>query len=213
MELLKKKFNEVGIECDKRQLLAFQEYHDLLLSWSEKTNLVSRTDLLNIEQRHFLESVAVLPAVVIKPGSFVVDVGSGAGFPALPVALIRKDVNFTLVESKKRKSLFLKQVVSRLKLSNVSVVGERCEVFADNNQLGEKFDFVFSRAVGRLEVIYGWVQKIMKKDCIFVAWKGGDVDSEINHFVSKYGNKKINVKKMDDRLVDSKKNRSLVLIQ
>ena len=104
-------------------------------------------------------------------------------------------------------------MVSHLKLTNVSVLGERCEAVGKKKEYLALFDFVFSRAVGKLDVVYGWVQNIMKADACFVAWKGGDMAPEISSFVSKYGNKSIKLLKMDERLVDKEKNRSLVIIQ
>ena len=139
--------------------------------------------------------------------------GSGAGFPSIPVGLLRPDLNFFLVESKRMKVLFLRQVVAQLDLKNVFVFGERCESFAEKEEYQDCFDFVFNRAVGKLGMVYAWVQPAMKPQAFFVAWKGGDVASEIDEFVVKYKNKKIELLTMDERLVEKEKNRSLVLLK
>jgi len=213
MRLLKSRLGSVGISCSEHQLAAFRKYHDLLLDWSKRTNLVSKADLSNVEGRHFFESIAVLSAIEIEPGAKILDVGSGAGFPSVPISLLRPDVDFLLVESKRMKVLFLRNLISCLGLTNVSVFGGRCEELAGKHGYQKYFDCVFSRAVGKLEVVYGWVQNMMKPGGVFVAWKGGDVAVEINSYISKYENKRVDLLKMDERLVSRNKNRSLVIIK
>ena len=213
MQLLKESLLAAAIPFDENQLFAFQKYHQLLLEWNRRTNLISKADRCKIVESHFLESVAVLASIEIKRNANILDVGSGAGFPALPISLLRPDLCFFLVESKRKKALFLRHVVAQLKLKNVFVLDERCEALVEKEQFLNFFDFVFSRAVGRLELVYGWVQKMMKPHCSFVAWKGGDVASEINSFVLKYKNKTVELLKMDERLVKKEKKRSLIVIQ
>ena len=213
MQLLKKKLMAAEIPFEENQIANFQKYFDLLLGWNKRTNLFSSSDQSRIVERHYLESVAVLPAIEIHYGAKILDVGSGAGFPSIPISLLRPDVNFFLVESKRMKVLFLKHVVEQLNLKNVSVFGERCESFAEKEEYRKSFDFVFNRAVGKLEMVYAWVQPVMKPQSFFVAWKGGDVASEINRFVVKYKDKRAELLTMDERLVERGKNRSLVIIQ
>ncbi|MBL7094122.1 16S rRNA (guanine(527)-N(7))-methyltransferase RsmG [candidate division KSB1 bacterium] len=213
MQMLEKRLAAAGIPFEKNQITNFQKYYDLLLDWSQRTNLISTADQSRIVERHFLESVAVLPAIEINQGVKILDVGSGAGFPSIPICLLRPDINFFLVESKRMKVLFLRQVVEQLSLKNVSVFGERCESFADKEEYQRSFDFVFNRAVGKLEMVYAWVLPVMKPQSSFIAWKGGDVTSEINGFKVKYKNKKIELLTMDERLVEKEKNRSLVIVQ
>ena len=212
MRLFKERLAAAEITVEKNQIVNFKKYHDLLLEWNQRTNLFSAADRLNIVERHFLESVAVLTSIEINQGANVLDVGSGAGFPSLPVSLLRPDVNFFLVESKRMKVLFLRSVIVRLDLNNVFVFGERCESFSEREEYKSKFDFVFNRAVGKLKMVYTWVAPALKSGALFVAWKGGDIISEINEFKRKYRNKKIELLKMDARLVEKKKDRSLVII-
>jgi 16S rRNA (guanine527-N7)-methyltransferase len=212
MQLLKKSLTAAEIPFEKSHIANFEKYFDLLLEWNKRTNLFSAADKSRIVERHFLESVAVLPAMEIGEAAKIVDVGSGAGFPSIPISFLRPDLNFFLVESKRMKVLFLRQVVVQLKLKNVFVFSERCESFAEKVEYQNKFDFVFSRAVGSLEMVYAWVHPVIKLQASFVAWKGGDVASEINDFVKRYKNKRVELLKMDERLVEKEKNRSLVII-
>jgi len=213
MQQLKKNLIKAGISVNNEQLSSFQKYQNLLLDWNQKTNLISKADESRIVERHFLESLAVLPAIKIKQNAAIIDVGSGAGFPALPISLLRSDLKIILVESKRLKTLFLKDAITCLKLGKVTVLNERCENLSDNSDYHNCFDYAFSRAVGKLDVVYGWVQKLLKAGGLFVAWKGGNVEPEIKKLLARFGTLDINTIKTDDRLVDSKQERSLVIVQ
>ena len=149
----KKILSHVGININDEQSEQFQKYIDLILTWNKRTNLVSRKDESKIIENHVLESLSLLVSFEIFPGAKIIDIGSGAGFPALPISLISLDANFLLVESRRKKALFLKEVVSQLKLENVTVIGERVENLAQNPKYENSFDFAFSRAVASLEVV------------------------------------------------------------
>ena len=212
IDILKEKLDRVGILWEKTQIDQFREYHNLLRSWNCRINLISRSDEEKIIERHFLESLAVILHCKIQYKAAIVDIGSGGGFPGIPVAIMRPDVNFTLVESKRLKTLFLKDVVSDLKLKNVSVVNERCEKIAESGRLEGSFDCAFSRAVGELCLVYGWMKKMIKPEGIFVAWKGGRLQKEIDALTDKFVNLVVESIKMDDRLVDPLLDRYLVII-
>lgn len=209
----KKIFSHVGININDKQEKQFQKYIDLILIWNKRTNLISRKDESKIVENHFLESLAFLLSFKLFPGIKILDVGTGAGFPALPISLIRSDVNFLLVESKRMKVLFLKEVVSQLKLENVEVICERVENLAQNQKYENGFDFAFSRAVARLEVIYGWIEKLLKPNGLYIAWKGGEVEKEIEQLEAKFKNVCVDIVKMDERLVSSGKNRIFVRVK
>jgi 16S rRNA (guanine527-N7)-methyltransferase len=213
MRALKTKLEEVGISCSKNQLLIFQKYHDLILKWNVRTNLVSFSDRTRIVERHFLESIAVLGAVEIERGAKILDVGSGAGFPAIPISIIRPDLNFILTESKRKKVLFLKGAIAELALKNVRLLEQRCEKIADTEKYHLCFDFVFCRAIGKLSLVYGWVQKLIKPGGQMVAWKGSDVSGEINDLISQRGDHQIIQIIMDERLVRREKDKKFVVVK
>ena len=146
-------------------------------------------------------------------GIKILDVGSGAGFPALPISLIKPEVNFLLVESKRMKALFLKDVVSQLNLENVDVVCDRVENLANNISNKNSFDFAFSRAVTSLEVVYGWIERLLKPGGFYIAWKGGEVEKEIEQLKTKFKNVSVDIFIMDERLVSSGKKRIFVRIK
>ena len=149
----------------------------------------------------------------IQSKAAIVDVGSGGGFPGIPVAIMRPDVNFTLIESKRLKSLFLKEVVSNLRLKNVTVVNERCEKIAESGRLEGSFDWAFTRAVGELRLVYGLIKKMITPTGVLVAWKGGSLQKEIDALTDKFVNLVVESIKMDDRLVDPLLDRYLIIIK
>jgi 16S rRNA (guanine527-N7)-methyltransferase len=210
---LKKILSHVGIKINDKQNEQFQKYVDLILTWNKRTNLISQNDESRIIENHVLESLSFLLSFEIFPGSEIVDIGSGAGFPALPISLIYSDVNFLLVESKRMKALFLKEVISLLKLENVAVLCDRIECLSQNKKYEDQFDFAFSRAVASLDVVYGWVEKLLKPDGFYIAWKGGNVKEEIEKLQKNFKDICTDVIKMDERLVHSDKQRVFVRVQ
>lgn len=213
MHDLKKILADVGIPINKGQLSNFKKYIDLILRWNKRTNLISRKDESKIFENHILGSLAFLISFKFSPGAKVIDVGSGAGFPALPISLIQSDVNFLLVESKRMKALFLKEVVSQLKIKNVDVVCERVENLTQNPEYENRFDYAFSRAVASLAVVYGWVKKLIKPNGFYIAWKGGEVRQEIEQLKKKNKNTDVEIVQMDERFVHSRKDRVFVRVK
>jgi len=210
---VKKNFSQVGIHLNETQEKQFQNYIDLILTWNKRTNLISRKDEKKIIENHFFESLAFLLSFELYPGINIVDVGSGAGFPALPISLVKTDINFLMVESKRMKTLFLKEVVSQLKLENVEVLCERVENLTQHKKYENKFDFAFSRAVSSLEIVYGWIEKLLKPGGFYIAWKGGKVEQEIKELQNRYREIEIDVVKMDQRLVPLEKERVFVQVK
>lgn len=210
---LKEALSRVDIALSDNQVLLFQKYLDLIESWNKRTNLVSRQDERRLVERHVLESVAVLATFDIHQQSKIIDIGSGAGFPALPIRFLRPDLSFLLVESKRLKALFLKEVVSQLKLDRVAIACERAELLQNDPIYRSRFDVAFSRAVASVDVIYKWSSKLLKPGGSLVCWKGGDISNEIELLHSAAPNLSIAIKKMDARLVNPARDKKIVQIQ
>ena len=206
-------FLPVGVNITDNQKELFQKYLDLLLSWNKRINLISRKDEARLVESHILESLACLLSFRIPASANIIDVGSGAGFPALPLSLICCDAHFLLIESKRLKALFLSEVVDRLQLANVAVLCERVEnLSADDKYLGQ-FDFAFSRAVSSLKKVYGWIQAALKPAGYYIAWKGGDVRQEIEDLKGAYPNVRVAIRSMDKRIISPDKKKLFVQVQ
>lgn len=207
---LRVKLNNSDFACSEKIINSFRLYLIELLKWNKKINLISKNDETQVVSRHFLESIAMLEVFPFPENCSVIDVGSGAGFPGLPIKIIRPDLKMTLLDSKRYRILFLREIVSILKLSDINVVKERAESICDKNEYNQKFDFVIARAVTQLDKLYLWTYPFLKSGGSILTYKGGQIDKEID------GVRKLNVEvirlSLNSSLVESGRNVSLIQI-
>ena len=170
LEILK----NYGISEDK--VNKFEKFKNLLQEWNGKLNLTSILEDKEIEIKHFLDSIKG-EKYFFKNAS-VVEVGSGGGFPSIPLMIIREDLNFTLIESTGKKCEFLKFVINELSL-NGKVYNMRAEDAGKNENFREKFDIVTARAVARLNTLSEYCIPLIKKGGLFIAYKGEDNGEDI----------------------------------
>lgn len=148
----------------------FEKFKDLLLECNERFNLTSITDRDGIYCKHFYDSVA--PEKYFKEGAKVIEVGSGGGFPSIPLKIYRGDLSFTLVESTGKKCSFLNSVIEKLGLDDMTVLNVRAEEAAKNPALREKFDVAEARAVASLNTLSEYCLPFVKPGGYFIAYKG-----------------------------------------
>jgi len=180
--MLKKHFPNL---TDK-QLALYEQASDLYLDWNSKINLISRKDSEHLLERHILHSLGIAKMIAFKPNTLVLDVGTGGGFPGIPLAIMFPQVRFHLVDSIGKKIMVVQDITEKLGLKNVTSEQIRAE------QVKGQFDFVVSRAVTRLPAFNKWVKTKIKgkgfndlKNGI-VYLKGGDVMAEIKETKKKY---------------------------
>lgn len=177
MDLLKKYF-----ELSSEQESKFELFQDLFKEWNVKLNLISRKDLDHLEERHILHSLAIVKLTKFKPGTKIMDLGCGGGFPGLMLAIYFPEVDFYLVDSIAKKIKAVDGMAVKLDLNNVRASHARAE------QIDEKFDFVVSRAVAPMNKLWAWSRNKIKKDDAnalsngLIALKGGDLKLELNPF-------------------------------
>lgn len=176
--LLKNACNELGLNITDTQVQQFLKYKSLLLDWNEKINLTAITDDKEIILKHFVDSISVCKYIDFEGKSFI-DVGTGAGFPALPIKIMQKDAKVTLLDSLNKRINFLKIVCDDLALDKVSFVHSRAEDSGQDKLFREQFDFCVSRAVANLSVLSEFDLPFVKVGGYFVALKGPLLDSEI----------------------------------
>lgn len=169
----------LGITLDGEKKRKFSDYLVELLMWNRRMNLISRQDTDNIALHHFLESLTLLPNVEIPNEAKMVDIGTGAGFPGIPLKICRTDLKLTLIESTRKKVLFLKHLVDHLQLSEVSVLHERAEVLHEKQEHGNNYDIAVARAVSPLRSLVLLCLPFLKPGGMFVAFKGGDTKDEM----------------------------------
>jgi len=170
----------LGFQLTPEQASQFLTYLEQLLVWNKRVNLVSPLDEGKLIERHFVESAGVLAAIHFPDGSAVLDLGTGGGFPGLPLKILRPDLRMTLLDSKRRKTLFLQNVTHKLRLANVEVVHARAEEAAQDPRYQGEFDVVVSRAVTKLGRLLEWGVPFLRKHGRLLAIKGGELDEELS---------------------------------
>ena len=151
----------------------FEKYKNLLKEWNEKINLTAITDDKEIYEKHFKDSL--LGEKFISEGASVLDIGTGAGFPSLPIKIVREDITLTLNDSLNKRLIFLNEVIKELKLTKVRTIHSR----AEDLDKKEKYDYVLSRAVAKLNTLAEYCLPFVKEGGYFIAYKSKDTDEEI----------------------------------
>ena len=168
-EILTSGANELGIDLSSEQTRLFIIYLHILQFWNTKINLTSIRDEKGIVIRHFLDSLTIFKFV--KGGSRILDVGSGAGFPGIPLKIVNPSIEITLLESSQKKVYFLKDVIRRLRLEGISAVCARAES-EDNGVQRNYYDFVISRAVGSVDKLVELCKPYLVDDGEIILMRG-----------------------------------------
>lgn len=170
-----------GIELTEEQLSDLERYYELLIEWNEKMNLTALTEPQDVALKHFCDSILLLKYADIPSDSSLIDVGTGAGFPSIPIKIVRPDIKLCLLDSLNKRLTFLAEVVKELNLEDVKIVHDRAEDGARKPQLREKFDFATSRAVAQLNVLSEYCLPYVKVSGAFLAMKGKYSEEEISN--------------------------------
>ena len=173
---LREIFLSNNIEVTNRQLQQFERYADLLIEWNEKFNLTSITGREDIYVKHFYDSI--LPSLYHDLKGSLTDVGSGAGFPGIPLKIMYPDLEVTLIEPTGKRCTFLNEVISQLSLDKITVVNMRSEDYARENV---RFDFVTARAVAELNILTELCLPLVKTDGHFIVMKDPKAYQELEN--------------------------------
>ena len=170
---------EINIEFNEKQIEQFYDYMNILLEWNEKINLTAITSYEEIILKHFIDSLTI--SKYIKKNSTIVDVGTGAGFPGIPLKIYRPDLKIVLVDSLNKRINFLNEVISALKLDNIDTIHSRIEDFGKDKKYREKFDYVTARAVANLSVLSEYLIPICKINGKCICMKGSNIEEELQN--------------------------------
>ena len=209
-----KKCEKIGISLSEKQISQFMTYYDLLVEWNSFMNLTAITEFNEVIDKHFIDSLAICEYVDFKNGDSLIDIGTGAGFPGIPLKIVFPELRITLLDSLNKRIKFLDTVIESLGLENVETIHGRAEDFAKQQSYREKYDFVISRAVANLTTLSELCIPFAKEDKYFVSYKAEKCNEELEEAkkaISILGGKV--EKQIEYKLPDTDMNRNLLLIK
>lgn len=179
--ILEKAIEDYQVQPDPQQYSQFELYYKLLVEWNEKINLTAITDPQGVAVKHFADSLAFFNYIGAVPeGASVIDIGTGAGFPGVVLKIVRPDIKLTLLDSLNKRFLFLRELTAQLGLDATFLQG-RAEVYGQDIDYREGYDFVVSRAVAQLNVLSEYCLPFARLSGRFVAFKGGSCEEEVQN--------------------------------
>ncbi len=180
-DILKKGLASFGIDAPSDVYERFYRYYELLIEYNKKVNLTAITQSDEVAVKHFLDSVSILSVCDIKKGAKIIDIGTGAGFPGIPLKIVRDDIDITLVDSLNKRVEFLKMCANELSLSNTSCIHSRAEELAHKDEHRERYDFAVSRAVANMSTLSEYCLPFVCIGGKFAAFKGPMAHEELSN--------------------------------
>ena len=178
--------NQINIEISDNQITCFEKYYELLIEKNKVMNLTAITEKEDVIVKHFIDSISLITYLLDKGINInselsIIDIGTGAGFPGLPLKIMMPDVKFTLLDSLNKRVSFLNDVIDELNLTGINAIHGRAEDFASDKMYRENYDICVSRAVANLSTLSEYCIPFVKKDGYFISYKAGESEEEINN--------------------------------
>ncbi|MEL7657253.1 MAG: 16S rRNA (guanine(527)-N(7))-methyltransferase RsmG [Bacillota bacterium] len=179
MKRLTEALADLNIEYNDEIILKFQRYMELILEWNEKVNLTSITEKEEFIKKHYIDSIAISEYLQMKEAKKIIDVGTGAGFPGIPLAIIYPEKEFLLMDSLNKRIKIIDEIAKEIGIINVTLCHGRAEDIAQKKEYREQFDLCVSRAVANLAVLSEYCLPFVKVGGWFAAYKTGAAEEEL----------------------------------
>lgn len=178
-EIFESKLNEIGITLSDKQKEQFDKFYELLVEWNKVMNLTGITEYEEVNEKHFVDSLSIVKAIDMRDVKSVIDIGTGAGFPGIPLKIAFPHLKVVLLDSLNKRINFLNTVIEELGLENIQTIHGRAEDFAKQPAYREQFDLCVSRAVANLATLSEYCIPYVEKGGLFVPYKSGEIDEEV----------------------------------
>lgn len=178
-QIFESKLNALGITLTSRQQEQFVHFYELLVEWNKVMNLTGITEYEEVNEKHFVDSLSLVQAIDINNVETVIDVGTGAGFPGIPLKITFPHLKIVLLDSLNKRINFLNTVIDALGLTEITTIHGRAEDYAKQTEYREQFDLCVSRAVANLSTLSEYSLPYVKIGGMFIPYKSGEIDDEV----------------------------------
>ncbi|XCP85537.1 16S rRNA (guanine(527)-N(7))-methyltransferase RsmG [Roseburia hominis] len=208
------KLSALGIQLSEKQLADFDKYYEILVEWNKVMNLTGITEYEEVNEKHFIDSLSIMKTINMSDIHRIIDIGTGAGFPGIPLKIVFPHLEVTLLDSLNKRIQFLNTVIDELHLTGIDTIHGRAEDFARKLEYRETYDLCVSRAVANLSTLSEYCIPYIRVGGMFISYKSGEIDQEVvqaTKAINILGGKKAEVVKF--QLPGSDINRSFVKVE